>query len=304
MKFLIFSDLHRAIGSFDGGTYEDFKFFEQRAKEEGCEFIIHAGDLCHGSTTRDNPAYVAAYNALEIPTYHCLGNHDADCSTFEEVLRDYKMENEYYYIDGEDARLIVLNPNYYYEDGEYVHYSMGNYYYKDRDHVPPEQLAWLKETIESSQNPCILLSHESFERHDGVKNKDEVLQIIKQANARRKNSVLMCINGHNHKDYMRMMDGVCFWEVNSASFEVLDHRHNHYPKDLCEKIVDIDATLVINDPVCAVVTVEGNTVDVKGMKSSFFMDVTKDMTEDPFLDAAGREATAEIRDFHIDFDAI
>ncbi len=302
MKFLIFSDLHHAVGSFDAGTYEDLTFFEQRAKKEGCDFIIHAGDLCHGPTIKDNPDYVAAYNALDIPTYHCIGNHDADGSSYEDVLRHYRMENGYYYIDGKDARLIVLNPNYYCEDGEYVNYSMANYHpVSSRDHVPPEQLEWLKETIESSETPCILLSHQSFERPDGVKNRDAVLEIIRQANARRKNSVVMCINGHNHKDYMRMMDGVCFWEINSASFEVLEHRHSHYPKELCEKIVHINATLVVNDPICAVVTVEGNSIDVKGMKSSFFMGVTKDMTEDPFLDAAGREATAEIRDFHVEF---
>ena len=153
-------------------------------------------------------------------------------STYEDVLRYYRLENGCYYIDGKDARLIVLNPNYYYEDGEYVHYSMANYYDKSRDHVPPEQLAWLKDTIRSSETPCILLSHQSFERPDGVKNRDAVLDILREANTRRKNSVVMCINGHSHKDYMRMMDGICFWEVNSASFEVLEHRHNHFPQEL------------------------------------------------------------------------
>ena len=41
MKFLIFSDIHRSAGSFDGGTYEDLEFFEARAKREGGDFIIH-----------------------------------------------------------------------------------------------------------------------------------------------------------------------------------------------------------------------------------------------------------------------
>lgn len=301
MKFLIFSDLHCAVGFFEGDTEEDLAFFERRAKEEGCDFIIHGGDLCHGPAREDNVAYVEAYNRLAVPTYHCIGNHDADQSTYEDVLRYYRLENGCYYIDGKDARLIVLNPNYYYEDGEYVHYSMANYYDKSRDHVPPEQLAWLKETIRSSETPCILLSHQSFERPDGVKNRDAVLDILREANTRRKNSVVMCINGHSHKDYMRMLDGICFWEVNSASFEVLEHRHNHFPQELCDKLGGLSATLVMNDPLCAVVTVEGNSIDVKGMTSSFFMNVTKDMTDDPFLDAAGREATAEIRDFHVDF---
>lgn len=299
VKFLIFSDLHHSL-NFDGGTYEDLQFFEQRAKQEGCDFIIHGGDLCHGPTYRDNADFVKAYNELDFPTYHCIGNHDADHSTFEEVLGHFQMENEYYCIDGDGARLIILNPNYYYEDGKYFHYSMGNYYGKDRDHFPPEQLAWLKETIESSKNPCILLSHPSIERVNGAKNRQAVLDIIHEANARKKNSVVMCINGHTHKDHMRVMDDVCYFEVNSASFEILDSRHNHYPPALCQKIRDINATLVINDPICAVVEVKGSKINVKGMKSSFFMGVTKDMTDDPFLDEAGRPASAEIRDFQVD----
>lgn len=299
MKFLIFSDIHRSAGSFDGGTYEDLEFFEARAKREGCDFIIHGGDLCHGPTYKDNAEFVKAYNELSVPTYHCIGNHDADHSTYEEVLEHYKMENGYYYIDGNGARLIVLNPNYYLEDGKYVNYSMGNYYYKSRDHIPPEQLDWLRETIASSKDPCILLSHESLERPDGIKNKEAVLDIINEANKRKKYSVVLCINGHSHKDYMRVMDGVCYFEINSASFEILEHRHNYYPEDLCKKLKDVNATLVINDPICAVVEVIGNAVDVKGMESSFFMGVTKDMTDDPLYDDAGRLATAEIKDFHV-----
>ena len=301
MKFLIFSDLHRNIGSFDGGTYEDLRFFEKRALEEGCDFIIHAGDLHHGPTYKDNGEFTEFYNNLRVPTYHCLGNHDADRTPYEEVLRRYKME-EYYFIDGDTARLIVLNPNYFEKDGEYFHYSNGNYYYENRNHLPEEQLLWLEKTIESSTKPCILLSHESFERPvNAVKNSAAVREVLQKANARRKNSVVLCINGDSHKDHLRELDGIWYWEVNSASFEILEHRHKHYPKELCERYKDIDATLVIEDPLCAVVTVGEHFIDIKGMKSSFLLGVTKDQTEDPYTDEAGREATAEILDRYITF---
>ena len=62
MKFLIFSDLHHAPGVFVGGSYEDLRTMERAALDAGCDFIIHAGDFCHGpSEVRD---YVEAYNAL------------------------------------------------------------------------------------------------------------------------------------------------------------------------------------------------------------------------------------------------
>ena len=151
MKFLLFADLHRSKGTFDGGSYEDLAFFEARAKAEGCEFILHAGDMCHGTTHKDNYAFVQAYNALSVPTYHCLGNHDADHTSFEQLAADYRLGKGYYCIDGAHARLIVLNPNYYYENGQYVNYSEGNYFYKDTNYLPPDQLSWLEKTVEERQ---------------------------------------------------------------------------------------------------------------------------------------------------------
>ena len=96
-----------------------------------------------------------------------------------------------------------------------------------------------------------------------------------------------------------MLDGVCFFEMNSASFEILDHRHRHYPAELCQKYRDVDATLVIEDPLSAVITVEGSTVDIKGMESSFLLGITKDMTEDPLTDDAGRLATPSVQNLHL-----
>ena len=43
-----------------------------------------------------------------------------------------------------------------------------------RETLPPGELAWLEETVNSSPYPCIILSHSSYERPDGVKNRDAV----------------------------------------------------------------------------------------------------------------------------------
>jgi len=50
MKFLMFADWHHAPGKFPGRSIEDLHLIQRRAEEEGCEFIIHAGDFCHGPT--------------------------------------------------------------------------------------------------------------------------------------------------------------------------------------------------------------------------------------------------------------
>ena len=47
MKFLMFSDLHYNPGWLPGASWDTLKTFQKRAEEDGCDFIIHAGDFCH-----------------------------------------------------------------------------------------------------------------------------------------------------------------------------------------------------------------------------------------------------------------
>ena len=115
MKFLMFADLHYFPGVFMGGTWENLKEIQERALAEGCEFIIHAGDFCHGPSKVAD--YVKAYNDFEIPSYHCLGNHDTDHTPYEETLKYYNMPNGYYFFDQGGYRFIVCDPNYIYVHG-------------------------------------------------------------------------------------------------------------------------------------------------------------------------------------------
>jgi len=299
MKFLLFSDLHHHPGVFMGGTWEDLRLMQQRAKEEKCDFLIHAGDFCHGPTLV--PDYVKAYHDFEIPGYHVLGNHDTDKTPYEETLAMYHMPDGHYFFDQGGCRMIVVDPNYYCIDGAYTHYSMGNYYANGqyRDFMPPEQLAWLETTIASSPFPCILISHESFERPDGVQNRQAVLDIINAANKRKKHSVILCINGHYHRDFVRILDGVCYFEMNSASFEWVSKAHDLFPAKLKKEYSLIDHTVIYNDPLFAVVTVENHIIEIQGMESSMFMGVTREMTPNPPLDRAGRPVTPTVQSIKI-----
>lgn len=295
MKFLLFADLHHHPGIFMGGTWEDLRLMQRRAEEEQCDFIIHAGDFCHGPTLV--PDYVQAYNDFHIPSYHVLGNHDSDKTPFEETLKLYHMPNDYYFFDVKGYRMIVLNPNCYYLDGEYIHYSMGNYFAHGalRDYMPPEQLQWLEETIAASPFPCILISHESFERPDGVKNREAVLEIIRKANQNHPGRVILCINGHHHRDFIRILDQVCFLEMNSASFDWLENTHTLFPEEMCKEIYHLNHTVVYNDPLYAIVTLEGSEITIQGTESSMFMGVTREMTGNPPFDKAGRPVTPRVQ---------
>jgi len=289
MRFLLFSDLHYYPGVWDGGTWEDLRYLQKRAEETNCDFIIHAGDFAHGKPNADE--YIQAYNDFHIPSYHCLGNHDADWSTFETVVQKYNMPNDYYYFDCKGYRMVVLNPNFLYYEGEYIHYSGIDYRYKGayRDFLPPEQQEWLAKVLEESPYPCILISHESFERPDGVQNREEVRKIIDDANRRKPGTVLMCINGHYHRDNIRILNNVCYFDMISASFEWIDGVHNLYPEEEMNKYSHSKYTLIFNDPLHAIVTLEGNTITIEGMESSMAYGITREMTDNPVLDPAGRE---------------
>ena len=295
MKFSVFADLHHYPGVFMGGTEEELSFIQRRAKENGCSFIIHAGDFCHGPSMI--PDYLRLYNAFEIPSYHCLGNHDTDGTSYAETLRLYRLPDGHYFFDEGGYRFIVCDPNYYLLDGIYIHYDLGNYYAhsKLRDYMPPDQIEWLRETVDSAPGPCVLISHESFERPDGVKNREEVLRVIREANKKRPCSVLMCINGHYHRDYIRILDNVIWFDLNSASYDWLEEPHDLYPKDLCGKIRLLSHTVAYDDPIHAVVTLEGTTVTIEGMESTMFMGITREQTSNPKYDAAARPVTPRVQ---------
>lgn len=288
MKFSIFADLHHLPGVFMGGTYDDLDLIEQRAVKENCSFIIHAGDFSHGPAHVTD--YVERYNNLSIPTYHCLGNHDSDKTSYAETLRLYNMPDGHYFFDNGGYRFIICDPNYYYVNGEYIHYDLGNYYKYGayRDYMPPDQLEWLRETIDSSEYPCVLISHESFERPDGVQNREEVLAIINEANREKPHSVILCINGHHHRDFIRILDNVCYFDLNSASYDWVSIKHNCYPEELCREYSLLSNTVVYNDPIHAVITLEGTSITIEGMESTMFMGINREHTENPIYDGAGR----------------
>ena len=296
MRFLLFADWHHAPGKFPGRTWEDLRLIQEKAVENGCEFIIHAGDFCHGPTTV--PDYVKAYNDFFIPSYHCLGNHDADWCSYEETIALYNMPDGNYYFDCNGYRMIVLNPNYFLVDGAYVHYSNSNYFANgdSRDYMPPEQLAWLEETIASSPYPCITISHESFGRDaDGVKNQMEVRRIFNEANTRKKHSVLMAINGHYHRDNIRILDGICYFDVNSAAFDWVGNKHDLFPREETDQVFYMRNTVIFNDPLYAIVTVEGSTITIEGTESTMYRGITREMTDNARCDPMGMPCEPLIR---------
>jgi predicted phosphodiesterase len=295
MKFMLFSDLHYYPGAFPVQTDAPLRLIQRKAEEAGCEFIIHAGDLCHNPVAAKE--FVSLYHDFHIPSYGVLGNHDTDGLCVEEVLKAYRMPRDYYFFDVSGYRFIVLNTNYYRLGDEYICYSLGNYYAHGdaRDWLPPDQLAWLRRTVEESPFPCITISHASFERADGVQNREEVRRVFAEANARRPGSVLMCINGHYHRDNLRVLDGILYFDLNSASYDWLDKPHDCYPKELTEGVKYFNHVVCYEEPLYCIVTVEGSTVEIRGTETRMLLGVTREMTGNDRFDSCGREVTPKIQ---------
>lgn len=139
IKFSVFSDLHMD-DCWCADIESRLDAILERAKKEQVDFIIHCGDLSWDQSKHLDA--VKRYNHFEIPTYHCLGNHDMDVLSLLDTVALYEMPHEYYYFDCKGFRFIVLNENYYRHEGVDVAYSLSNCYnFPDcRDYISAQQL--------------------------------------------------------------------------------------------------------------------------------------------------------------------
>ncbi len=309
VKFSVFADMHYYPQAFMTDGYQKLNDIQTRAVDEGCDFIIHVGDMCHGPSHL--PEFMEKYNSFHIPSYNCLGNHDSDQTSYEDTLACYNMPNDYYYFDKSGYRFIVVNPNYYKQGEEYINYSLGNYFSTTGSVgvVSPKQLKWLENTIESADSPCVLFSHQSFERDaDGVSNIHEVRDLIDRQNKKRKNSVILCINGHHHRDRITVLNNVIYFDLNSCSQDWIEIPHNLYPDEMNKKYSStingishsLDHTINVNESIHAVITIDECThIKIDGAEGTFFMGVTREMTEDPPFDPMGRPYVARVSSMDI-----
>lgn len=281
VKFSVFSDIHHYPGVYYSNAPERLKKIQQRALDQNVDFIIHCGDFCHNPIKYAD--FVSQYNDFSIPSYHVLGNHDFDELKFEDVIRALGMPDECYYFDKNGFRFIALNDNYLRLDGEDVPYSEGNFYKhpKERDYLSRRQVEWLREVLMSSNNINVILSHGSLSYEDDVagdalKNREDVQNVIREAN-QTGHRVLLCINGHLHMDFMRIYENVCYLDMNSASWDWMKETHDYFPPELAAQYNEITHTVIYNDPIHAIITLtDDGTIEIEGMKSTFFMGVTRE----------------------------
>lgn len=301
LRFLVFADIHYVPGEFPHDGVEWLDRILERAKREHCDLILQLGDMCHVPSACGD--YLTRYNQFEIPTYHVLGNHDDDGNPHTETLKAYGLARGYYHFDRGGFRFVIMDTNYCEKDGHFTHYSSANYYsgYNSTTRVPPEQLEWLKRTLDESPFPCIIASHGSFERDvGGSPDGPAVRAVINAVNAAHPGRVRLVLNGHHHHDYVRILDQVIYFDVNSASYDWRGREHNGYPAEYEQKWKMVRHTVMWDDPLSAVITIaHDGTICVEGQKSQFHLGLTPEQLGVSRFDEAMRPTTPEIQSFRL-----
>lgn len=301
-RFLAFGDLHHYPGEFYDDKPARWEKIVARSVAEDAAFIAGLGDYVHEPVK--NGDFARWMMAAPKDLYCALGNHDVEHSPLEYVLPLYGMPHNYYHFDREGYRFIVLDANYSLVDGEYVHYNPG--VARDKAGViPPDQLAWLQQTIAVCDCPCVLLSHHSIERPDGIANRQAVWEIIDRANAARPHAVMLYINGHHHRDYCSVTHGVCCLDLNSAAYQYINPPFLRYPADVLALAHGMAYTLNFSEPLSALITLEGDCrIHIRGLTGEFLFGLTDADVEE--MDRGrlsyARRSVPFIRDYEVDLD--
>ena len=304
LRVCVFADIHYQPGVYVNDTPEFLEKILARAERAKCDMVIHLGDFVHNVLKAPEKAYVKMYNESRVPAYHCLGNHDSDDCPYAATLEAYRMERGHYFFDKGGFRFVVCDPNHYCEEpGRYIHFDHGNYHRRSKgatvNWIPPEQLEWMRSTIVGSPKPCVVLSHQSFERAPNggnVLNKDEVQAIFREANAKKPGTVRLVMNGHLHMDNLRILDNILYWDVNSASNQWYARTHDKFSAEYCKKHDRANHNVGWTAPLSAILTLWPNgRIRIDGSKADYLFGVSPKVAGLPEFDSHGRYTGPVIR---------
>jgi len=303
VKFCLFADLHYWPGVFPNDSTDFLDRIRARARAADVDFVIHLGDIVHNATHDAERAFLARYRDCGLETHHVIGNHDNDGCTCDETLAAFGLTCGHYFFDVKGWRFVVCDPNYIRRpDGRLEHYSHGNNYgLKDGSqlsYMPEAQIDWLAEVLEKADGPCVVCSHQSFERErGGVPNYRAVRDVLEAANRRHPGRVRLVMNGHEHIDNLRLLNGILYYDVNSANYQWFDNRHERYPADYVKTHRQAPNTLAWNAPLSAIVTLgPGGYVRIEGSRADWLYGVTPEQAGLPPCDGIGRPVLPVMQD--------
>lgn len=268
VTFAVVSDLHQDIAH---DAEERLGTFLRAANDNQVDFIIELGDFC--MPKEENKPFLRRWQDYAGEKYMLLGNHDMDNCSKEEVMQFIGMNNRYYSFDKGDFHFIVLDPNNIYDGEKYIPYENGNYFgYGEKvSYVDPEQVEWLKKDLQATDKRCIIFSHQSFECSS--QNREEIRKIFEDENLRAGyKKVAVAFSGHDHTNYMKEINGIAYIQINSASNQWVGEKYacpERFSDEINQKRPALKYTLPYKDALYGVVTLTGDGMQLKGVKSEF-----------------------------------
>jgi len=232
-------------------------------------FIAQLGDFC--IPKKENQGFLDVFHSFDGPHYHVLGNHDTDSEnltkngyTQEQTKAFWGMERDYYSFVHGGYRFVVV-------DGNDRPENAGTSYPRL---IGEPQLLWLERELRTTEEPVVLLSHQSPENAEGLENGDAVRAILERANEsagwRR---VLAWFSGHHHLNDLVRVNGIPYVQVNSMSYFWVGEecRNFSYSEAVHSAHPMMEFTAPYRDPLWTTVTLdpEAGEIRVEGRESAW-----------------------------------
>lgn len=185
------------------------------------DFLVELGDFKDQNSPpveRKTLSYLRAaesvFRKFDGPTYHVLGNHDADSISKTQFLNNIEntgidSDSSYYSFDYNGVHFVVLDANYKTDGADYDH---GNFDWTDAN-IPPAELQWLRQDLATSCGEVIILIHQLLDGTGShyVKNAAEARQILEQSGRN-----LAVFQGHFHDGGYNLIGGIHYYTLKAV----------------------------------------------------------------------------------------
>lgn len=214
VRIALIADVHQDL-VHDGP--QRLKEFLAKAEEWKADAVLELGDFCTPKPA--NREFADAFDAYPGKRFHVIGNHEMDGGfDRDQVVAFHKMPARYYSADLHGIHLVVLDGN----DVPSGH--KGGY----PSHIADDQIEWLAQDLAATTLPVFVFSHQSLERPQCIRSQEKVRAVLEKAKRPDgSNQVVACLNGHWHIDHARVIEGISYIHVNSASYYWIGQKFSH-----------------------------------------------------------------------------
>lgn len=264
VTFGIISDIHKGLQK---DAERRLGIFIDKAIEKRPDFIIQLGDMTHGKP-EDVEAMLEVWNRFPGKKYHVLGNHEMDGGDKGALVKQLQMPGNFYSFDVDGYHFVVLDANYFKQGGRFYDKRPSK---KEGLPVVNEllsdaELEWLKKDLLGTRKPSILFSHEAFDdiwQAPCSSSTGDVRRIIREVNAVKPEGfkVIASICGHHHIDNHKVIEGVQYIQINSASYFWIGRAAAFSNGHMAEYKHPLFAFITLDS--------EAGTIEIKGTQSEF-----------------------------------